>query len=209
MKGTLAMPNSASPAASLSDPGPPYFRSSRYATATIHPIRLAVSRTSHCHQTPHAFLAHSGPVTSVMIPNSTTSSAAAQASRSWRGLPPKEKPHAGDATDDRRDEEDQRRRQVDVENLLHQPHRRFVRRVGDQERRDREHQAADDCDGHKPLGHIVLSPAKAGPYDLRMVTTQRPAFRRLVNPSSTVRTSRAPASRRRRRSSRATPARTG
>ena len=31
--------------------------------------------------------AQSGPVTSVMIPNRTTSSAAAHASRSWRGLP--------------------------------------------------------------------------------------------------------------------------
>ena len=87
MNGTLAMPKSASPAASLSDPGPPYFRRSRYATATIHPIRLDVSRTSHCHQTPQAFRAQSGPVTSASRPKSTVSSAAARAVRSCRGSP--------------------------------------------------------------------------------------------------------------------------
>src|SRR5205814_5056063 len=74
--------------ASLSDPGPPYFRSSRYATEIIQPIRLDVSRTSHCHQTPHALRAQSGPVMSARAPKSTVSSAAAHAVRSWRGLPP-------------------------------------------------------------------------------------------------------------------------
>src|SRR6185369_7556405 len=87
--GTFAIPKRASPAASLSEPGPPYLRTRRYAHATIQPMRLDVSRTSHCHQTPHAFRAHSGPVTRTMAPKRTVSSAAAYARRSCRGDPPK------------------------------------------------------------------------------------------------------------------------
>ncbi len=42
-------------------------------------MRLEVSRASQTHQMPHALRAHSGPVTSVMMPNTTASSAAASA----------------------------------------------------------------------------------------------------------------------------------
>src|SRR6186997_2981028 len=87
MNGTLAIPKRARPADSFSDPGPPYFRRIRYAHAIIHPTRLDVMRASQIHQVPHAFLAHSGPVTSVSRPKSTAISAAASAVLSSRGLP--------------------------------------------------------------------------------------------------------------------------
>ncbi len=44
-----------------------------------HSTRLEVSRASHCHQTPQAFRAHSGPVMRTMIPRIAVSSAAAMA----------------------------------------------------------------------------------------------------------------------------------
>ena len=44
-------------------------------------------RASHCHQTPHAFRAHSGPVTRTIRPKTTVSSAAATASRSAAAWP--------------------------------------------------------------------------------------------------------------------------
>src|SRR5687768_6856258 len=88
MNGTLAVPNSATPAASFSDPGPPYLRRIRYAHAIIQPTRLDVTRASHTHQVPHDLRAQSGPVTSVSNPNTTVSSAAARAVRSCRGSPP-------------------------------------------------------------------------------------------------------------------------
>ena len=82
--GTFAMPNSATPADSLSDPGPPYRRSSRYARKIIQSTSVDVSRASHCHQTPQALRAQSGPVMSTIAPKSTDSSAAASAQRSAR-----------------------------------------------------------------------------------------------------------------------------
>src|SRR5690348_6746112 len=91
MNGTFAMPKIARPDASLSDPGPPYLRTIKYDHAIIQPTRLAVMRASQIHHVPHERRAHSGPVTSVMAPNSTVSSAAAAADRSWRGLPPNRK----------------------------------------------------------------------------------------------------------------------
>ena len=48
------MPKSATAALSFSDPGPPYRRTSRYATNIIHSSSDDVSRASHCHQTPQA-----------------------------------------------------------------------------------------------------------------------------------------------------------
>src|SRR5262245_43008069 len=84
MKGTLAMPNNASPAASFSDPGPPYCRRIRYAQAIIQPTRLDVILASQIHHVPQAFLAQSGPVTRVSKPKRTVISAAANARRSCR-----------------------------------------------------------------------------------------------------------------------------
>ena len=54
--GTFAIPKSAIAADSFSEPGPPYCRSSRYATKISHRTSADVSRASHCHQTPQAFL---------------------------------------------------------------------------------------------------------------------------------------------------------
>src|SRR6266545_8357752 len=85
MNGTLAVPNTASAAPSLSEPGPPYFRTKRYPTAISHPTNDIVSRASQTHHTPHAFLAHNGPVTRTIKPNSAVSSAAASATRSAAG----------------------------------------------------------------------------------------------------------------------------
>src|SRR3954465_1843166 len=87
MNGTFAMPKIARPAASLSDPGPPYLRTIKYDQAIIQPTRLAVIRASQIHQVPHERRAHSGPVTSVITPNSTVSSAADTAVRSRRTSP--------------------------------------------------------------------------------------------------------------------------
>src|SRR5215510_7438058 len=87
MNPTLATPNRARPAASFSDPGPPYRRRIRYAHATIHCTRLDVVRASHTQKVPHARRAHRGPVTSVTTPKITAISAAAHAVRSWRGSP--------------------------------------------------------------------------------------------------------------------------
>src|SRR5436190_19706161 len=80
------MPNTARPADSFSDPGPPYFLSSRYDTKIIHISSDIVSRASHTHQTPQALRAHSGPVTMAMAPYRTVNSAAATATQSnaWR-----------------------------------------------------------------------------------------------------------------------------
>src|SRR6266545_6279954 len=85
MNGTLAVPNTASAAPSLSEPGPPYFRTNRYPTAISHPTNDMVRRASQTHHTPQAFLAHSGPVTSTINPKSAVSSAAAIATRSAAG----------------------------------------------------------------------------------------------------------------------------
>src|ERR1700749_3073765 len=73
------MPNTARPAESFSDPGPPYLRRSRYDTKIIHISSDIVSRASHSHHTPHALRAHNGPVTSAIAPYNTVSSAAATA----------------------------------------------------------------------------------------------------------------------------------
>src|SRR5688500_13154954 len=89
--GTFAMPNSATAADSVSDPGPPYFRSSRNATKMSHITSVMVSRASHCHHTPHALRAQMGPETRTMRPNRTVNSAAATATRSAPGLRPKRK----------------------------------------------------------------------------------------------------------------------
>src|SRR5262249_15531990 len=69
-------------AASFSEPGPPYFLTSRYATKMSQSSSALVSFASHCHQTPHAFRAHSGPLMRPFRPNSSTSSAADSAYRS-------------------------------------------------------------------------------------------------------------------------------
>ena len=52
----------------------------------IHMTSVEVSRASHCHQTPHALRAQSGPVTSTISPRTTVSSAAATAIRSADGF---------------------------------------------------------------------------------------------------------------------------
>jgi hypothetical protein len=44
---------------------------------TIHMTKVIVTRASQTHQTPQALRAQSGPVTRTMVPNSTTSDAAA------------------------------------------------------------------------------------------------------------------------------------
>src|SRR5258708_7772499 len=77
VRQTLTLPNTASAAASLSDPGPAYFRTKRYDTAINQPTNDMVSRASQTHQTPHALLAQSGPVRITISPNSAVSSAAA------------------------------------------------------------------------------------------------------------------------------------
>src|SRR4029453_3541929 len=87
MKAVLAVPNSANPAASFSEPGPPYRRKIRYAHATIHCTKLDVVRASQIQNVPHDLRAHSGPGTSVTTPKTTAISAAAQARRSCRGSP--------------------------------------------------------------------------------------------------------------------------
>src|SRR5687767_13477111 len=80
------MPNTAKPAASISDPGPPYRRRRIYEIKIIHSRNDMVSRGSHTHQTPHAFRAQSGPVTIAIAPYSTVSSAAAKAIQSYAGF---------------------------------------------------------------------------------------------------------------------------
>src|SRR5215831_17409786 len=86
MNGTFTDPNTASAAPSLSDPGPAYFRTNRYDREISHPTNDMVRRGSQSHQMPHAFLAHIGPVTMTMRPNSAVSSADAMARRSAPGL---------------------------------------------------------------------------------------------------------------------------
>ena len=116
------------------------------------------------------------------MPNSTTSSAAAQARRSWCGSTAEEKPRARDAAHDRRKQEHPRRRQVDVENLLHEPHRRFVWRVGDEERRHREHHGADNGGGGEPLGH-----GGALVFSLSLSLVSSSASRRTPEPKTELR----------------------
>src|SRR5687768_4907195 len=84
--GTLAMPKTPTAAASISEPGPANRRSSRYDTKISHITSDDVSRASHCHQTPQALIAQSGPVTNTITPNTTTSSAAAIAVASAPGV---------------------------------------------------------------------------------------------------------------------------
>ena len=55
------MPKTPTAAASISEPAPPKRRSSRYATKIIHMTSVIVRRASHCHQTPQALRAQSGP----------------------------------------------------------------------------------------------------------------------------------------------------
>src|SRR5215813_886433 len=85
MKGTFAVPNTASAAPSLSEPGPAYFRTNRYEIEISQPTNVIVSRGSQSHQMPHAFFAHNGPVPITSSPKSTVSSADAIASRSYCG----------------------------------------------------------------------------------------------------------------------------
>ena len=121
------MPKSADRRRELSDPAPPYLRTSRYATKIISHQQREVSRASHCHHTPQAFRPHSGPVTRPIRPNSTASSAAATAMRSAARRSLEQIDRARDAADDDRREHREPRGHVEVENLLHQPHRRLVR----------------------------------------------------------------------------------
>ena len=60
-------------------PAPPKRRRRRYATNSMYITSELVRRGSQSHQTPHALRAQSGPVTSIIVPNTTASSAAASA----------------------------------------------------------------------------------------------------------------------------------
>ena len=135
---------------------------------------VEVSRASHCHQTPHAFRAQSGPVTSTIRPKTTVSSAAAAASRSAPGRALEQVDRARDAADERREEHHHRRRHVVVEDLLHQPHRRLDGRPRDDRRRGGEQHHRHQRQHRVHLGSSVAAP---------------------VTPSSAARTSRATASR--------------
>src|SRR4029079_13264950 len=59
----------------------------------------------------------------------------------------------GHTAHDARHQEHPRRGHVVVENLLHQPHRRFVISIRDHERRQREHHRAHDGGAYEPLRH--------------------------------------------------------
>ena len=166
------------PRRQLVRPGPPYCRRSRYATATIQPIRLDVSRTSHCHQTPQALRAHSGPVTSVSSAEEHRQlrGRAARSGR-CRGSPLKRyralaTPHTTAA-----DQEHPGRRHVVVENLLHQPHRRLVRRARDDERGRREHQAAQHHGGCEPFRHKAAGLTGCGLRTLALRHATNPNLR--------------------------------
>src|SRR5438045_2242145 len=102
MNGTFALPNTASAAASLSDPGPAYLRTNRYASEISQPTNDIVRRGSQSHHTPHAFFAQSGPVAITIAPNSAVSSADASATRSAPGRRPQRNsalatPHTSEA----------------------------------------------------------------------------------------------------------------
>ncbi len=149
------MPNRATAAASRSEPGPPKRRSSRYDWNTSQRTSADVPRASHDHHTPHALSPQSGPVSRPISPNTTTSSAAATATAS---APP------GAWPERRRWHRPQTKaarniaihgREVEVENLLHQPHRRFVRRADDQHRRGGEHRGQDTGERQEELLHRV------------------------------------------------------
>ena len=125
-------------------------------------------RASHCHQTPHAFRAQSGPVTRTIRPNTTTSSAAAAAS--GRRRPGPEKVHrAGQAADEGRQEHHHRRRDVVVEDLLAAPAPSSRSgpscrgALSDQHGRDREHRDRQRARrAGRSVVHVVrLTPSSA------------------------------------------------
>src|SRR5438067_6558405 len=77
--GVTARPKIPTAAASLSEPGPPYFRTRIPEMNVISRSSAMVSFASHCHHTPQDLRAQSGPVTRPISPNSTAISPAASA----------------------------------------------------------------------------------------------------------------------------------
>ena len=170
-------------AASFSEPGPPYFRTQQIAEMKISSSSSAiVSSRVPVHQTPHALRPQSGPLTRPNRPKSTASSAAATAMRSAPRL-----------FLEQIDQRSRRRRrrsavniaihdgEVEVEDLLHQQHRRLVRRVArSRTARTRTSAAVSATSGMNSFSHDQALPSCH--FDLRVTLGCSLRHQRLERP---------------------------